>query len=107
MNIKDKRTSDLEKSSFTETTPKPVQAEARTGDQTPVKCKGIKCGGELPDEKVDPLYQMLKPLHNLPRGKNTWDPQFIKKRWFWPVSAVVIIILFYIYPYIWDFFSTN
>lgn len=55
-------------------------------------------------QEVDPMYQLLKPLHNLPRGKNTWDPQFIKKWWFWPLSAVVIIVLFYVYPHIWDYF---
>jgi hypothetical protein len=56
--------------------------------------------------KTDPLYQFLKPLHHLPRGKNTWDPQIIKKWWFWPVSALFLIILFYVYPYIWDFFAS-
>jgi hypothetical protein len=56
--------------------------------------------------KADALYQFLKPLHNLPRGKNTWDPQFIKKWWFWPLSALLLIILFYVYPYIWDFFAS-
>lgn len=53
----------------------------------------------------DALYQFLKPLHNLPRGKKTWDPEIIKQWWFWPLSALVLIILFYVYPYIWDFFA--
>jgi hypothetical protein len=60
---------------------------------------------EKDNSKADSLYQFLKPLHNLPRGKNTWDPQFIKKWWFWPLSALLLIILFYVYPYIWDFFA--
>ncbi len=67
--------------------------------------KGDSAGQAECSSSADPLYQMLKPLHNLPRGKNTWDPQFIKKPWFWPLSALVIIILFYIYPYVWDFFA--
>ncbi len=60
---------------------------------------------EKDSSKTDNLYQFLKPLHNLPRGKKTWDPQIIKKWWFWPVSALFIIILYYVYPYVWDFFS--
>jgi len=55
--------------------------------------------------KTDALYQFLKPLHNLPRGKKTWDPQIIRNWWFWPVSALFLIILFYVYPYLWDFFA--
>ncbi len=50
-------------------------------------------------------YVDQRPLHNLPRGKNTWDPEFIKVWWFWPASVICIIILAYVYPYIWDFFS--
>ncbi len=79
-------------------------AESQSGhadDQTP----DLEHGSENSDQKnIDPMYQMLKPLHNLPRGKNTWNPEFIKKPWFWPLSAVVLIILFYVYPYIWDYF---
>lgn len=63
---------------------------------------------DQPDEKklteADHLYTILKPLHNLPRGKNTWDPKFIKIWWFWPASAAFLLIMFYVYPYIWDFF---
>jgi hypothetical protein len=68
---------------------------------------------ESPSQQWDPenpqtdaahLYTLLKPLHNLPRGKNTWDPKFIKVWWFWPASAVFLLIMFYVYPYIWDFF---
>jgi hypothetical protein len=55
--------------------------------------------------QADALYQFLKPLHNLPRGKNTWNPWIISQWWFWPVSALFLIILFYVYPYIWDFFA--
>jgi hypothetical protein len=55
--------------------------------------------------QADALYQFLKPLHNLPVGKNAWNPQFIRQWWFWPVSAIFLIILFYVYPYIWDFFA--
>ncbi len=51
------------------------------------------------------LYQFLKPLHNLPVGKNAWNPKFIRHWWFWPVSALFLIILCYVYPYIWDFFA--
>ncbi len=55
--------------------------------------------------QADAIYQFLKPLHNLPVGKNAWNPQFIRQWWFWPVSALFLIILFYVYPYIWDFFA--
>ncbi|MDY0225382.1 hypothetical protein SAMN04488082_102242 [Desulfomicrobium apsheronum] len=66
------------------------------------------CGGE-PEEKSDAelLWASQKPLHNLPRGKNTWDPAFIKIWWFWPASVVFIIVLAFVYPLIWDFFSSN
>ncbi len=57
------------------------------------------------EKKVDPLYQMFKPLHNLPRGKNAWDPQFIKKSWFWPLSAGILILLSCIYPHVLAFFA--
>ncbi|WP_459936015.1 hypothetical protein [Desulfonatronum parangueonense] len=64
---------------------------------------------DQPEEKklteADHLYTMLKPLHNLPRGKNTWDPKFIKIWWFWPASAAFLLVMFYVYPYIWDFFA--
>jgi hypothetical protein len=53
----------------------------------------------------DPLYQMLKPLHQLPIGKNAWNPQFIRRWWFWPASAAVLVILSYLYPLIWDLFA--
>jgi hypothetical protein len=55
--------------------------------------------------QADAIYQFLKPLHNLPVGKNAWNPRIIRQWWFWPVSAIFLIILFYVYPYIWDFFS--
>jgi hypothetical protein len=55
--------------------------------------------------QADAIYQFLKPLHNLPVGKNAWNPRIIRQWWFWPVSALFLIILFYVYPYIWDFFS--
>ncbi len=59
-----------------------------------------------PDRKAaDPLYQMLKPLHQLPIGKNAWNPQFIRRWWFWPASAAVLVILSYLYPLIWDLFA--
>jgi hypothetical protein len=56
---------------------------------------------------ADLLYASQKPLHNLPRGKNTWDPKFIKIWWFWPASVIFIVILAFVYPLIWDFFSSN
>lgn len=66
---------------------------------------------EQPEEKplndADHLYTLLKPLHNLPRGKNTWDPKFIKVWWFWPASAAFLLVLFHVYPYIWDFFASR
>lgn len=55
---------------------------------------------------ADRLYATQKPLHNLPRGKNTWNPEFLKIWWFWPASVVFIIVLAYVYPLVWDFFST-
>jgi hypothetical protein len=74
--------------------------EKTTGGQT------IKTEQDINKDNLqgDPIYQFLKPLHNLPRGKNTWNPQIIKQWWFWPVSALFLIILFYGYPLIWDFF---
>jgi hypothetical protein len=56
---------------------------------------------------ADRLYANQKPLHNLPRGKNTWNPEFLKIWWFWPVSVAFIIVLAYVYPFVWDFFSRN
>lgn len=56
------------------------------------------------ETEADHLHTILKPLHNLPRGKNTWDPKFINIWWFWPASAALLVIIFYVYPYIWDFF---
>jgi hypothetical protein len=56
-------------------------------------------------EAPDPLYQILKPLHQLPIGKNAWNPQFIRRWWFWPASAAVLVILSYLYPLIWDLFA--
>lgn len=70
---------------------------------------GGDSNGGTPGEKIDAdrLYASQKPLHNLPRGKNTWDPEFIKVWWFWPASVVFIIILAFVYPFIWDFFSSK
>ena len=62
---------------------------------------------EKPLTEADHLYTLLKPLHNLPRGKNTWDPKFIKIWWFWPASAAFLLVMFYLYPYIWDFFASR
>lgn len=56
-----------------------------------------------PLTEADHLCTILKPLHNLPRGKNTWDPKFIRIWWFWPASAVVLIVLYHVYPLLWDF----
>jgi len=65
--------------------------------------------GRAPGEKndADRLYASQKPLHNLPRGKNAWDPKFIKVWWFWPASVIFIVILAFVYPLVWDFFSSN
>ena len=60
---------------------------------------------EKPLTEADHLYTMLKPLHNLPRGKNTWDPKFIKIWWFWPASVAFLLVMYYVYPYIWNFFA--
>ncbi len=71
--------------------------------------RGGDPSGRAPGEKSDAdlLYASQKPLHNLPRGKNTWDPEFIKVWWFWPASLIFIIILAFVYPLVWDFFSSN
>ncbi|GEM_PF-1898559 len=61
---------------------------------------------EPPKRDVDHLYTMLKPLHNLPRGKNTWDPKFIKIWWFWPASVAFLLVLYYVYPWIQSLFSS-
>ena len=39
-----------------------------------------------------------KPLHNLPRGKNTWNPSFLRQWWFWPASLVFLVLLHHLYP---------
>jgi hypothetical protein len=67
---------------------------------------GKENGADRDPLQDDPMVQFLKPLHNLPRGKNTWNPRFLQKWWFWPVSAAVLILLFYVYPHIWDFFAS-
>ncbi len=59
-----------------------------------------------PETEADHLHAMLKPLHNLPRGKNTWDPKFIKVWWFWPASVAFLLALYYVYPMILDYFSS-
>lgn len=55
--------------------------------------------------EADHLYTLLKPLHNLPRGKNTWDPSFIKIWWFWPAGVVFLLVLYNVYPYICNLFG--
>jgi hypothetical protein len=55
--------------------------------------------------EADHLYDLLRPLHHLPRGKNTWNPAFLKKSWFWPASVAVMMIFYYLYPLLWDFFA--
>ncbi len=79
------------------------------GDLSSVKGPGAKQAdgvtGESDEKAADPLYQLLKPLHNLPRGKNAWNPQFIRKPWFWPLSVAVLILLSYVYPHILRFLT--
>jgi hypothetical protein len=82
----------------------------RDQDEEPekaVKGQTIKTGQDNDKDNLQPdaLYQFLKPLHNLPVGKNAWNPKIIRQWWFWPVSALFLIILFYVYPLIWDFFA--
>lgn len=52
--------------------------------------------------EADHLYDLLRPLHHLPRGKNTWNPEFLKKSWFWPASVAVLTVFYYLYPLLWD-----
>ncbi|NCC25259.1 MAG: hypothetical protein EOM25_08685 [Deltaproteobacteria bacterium] len=47
----------------------------------------------------------IKPLWNLPRGKNTWEPKIMKKWWFWPACAAFLVILYHVYPRLWDYFA--
>lgn len=79
---------------------KPDDAAPASEAETPP----VNPGQDKAQTDADHLYTLLKPLHNLPRGKNTWDPKFIKIWWFWPLSAVTIIVLFHVWPLIWDFF---
>jgi hypothetical protein len=58
-----------------------------------------------PETDADHLYTLLKPLHNLPRGKNTWNPSFLKKWWFWPLSLLVLILLHNLYPLLLRLFA--
>jgi hypothetical protein len=57
------------------------------------------------EEKGSSYYKAQKPLHHLPRGKNTWNPQIIKTWWFWPASVVILVLLNYLYPLLWDLLS--
>lgn len=85
-----------------------IKSEPATSEKTTVPDRQKQ--GQPEEKKLteaDHLYTLLKPLHNLPRGKNTWDPKFIKVWWFWPASAAFLLVLFYVYPYIWDFFASR
>ncbi|WP_045222318.1 hypothetical protein [Desulfonatronum thioautotrophicum] len=85
-----------------------TKVESATSEEV---TENVSPNQEQPEEKklteADHLYTLLKPLHNLPRGKNTWDPKFIKVWWFWPASAAFLLVLFHVYPYIWDFFASR
>lgn len=73
----------------------------KTGTDKEKNNQSQKAEHNTPEIKPDHLYNMLKPLHHLPRGKNTWDPKFIKIWWFWPASAAILMVLYYLYPILW------
>ncbi|MCW7753992.1 hypothetical protein OOT00_08335 [Desulfobotulus sp. H1] len=60
---------------------------------------------ETVKSEADHLYELLRPLHHLPRGKNTWNPELIHKSWFWPLSVAILMVLYYLYPLFWDVIS--
>ncbi|WP_028587691.1 hypothetical protein [Desulfocurvus vexinensis] len=35
----------------------------------------------------------IKALHHLPRGRNAWNPPFMKKWWFWPACIGGLVLL--------------
>ncbi len=57
-----------------------------------------------PLQTARPLSE-LKPLHNLPRGKNTWNPAILREWWFWPSSVLFLIALYHLYPLFWNAIS--
>ena len=80
---------------------------SQVDSDSPIEVSGEQARDDQqkPPTDADHLYTLLKPLHNLPRGKNTWNPKFIKIWWFWPASALFLLVMFYVYPFIWDFFA--
>jgi hypothetical protein len=35
----------------------------------------------------------IRALHHLPRGRNAWNPPFMKKWWFWPACIGALAAL--------------
>lgn len=60
-----------------------------------------------PEKQGGSYYRAQKPLHHLPRGKNTWNPKIIKTWWFWPASVAILVLLNYLYPLLWDLLFNN
>lgn len=38
-------------------------------------------------------HRPFKALHHLPRGKNAWNPPFMKEWWFWPACIAGLVLL--------------
>lgn len=38
-------------------------------------------------------FKPMKAMHHLPRGKNAWNPAFMKKWWFWPACIGGLALL--------------
>lgn len=75
--------------------PDPSGDDHRVAQADAGKCRPAE------QDRGDPLFQRIRPLQQLPRGKNTWNPEIIRKWWFWPASAAVLFILHYLYPWLW------
>lgn len=48
-------------------------------------------GAQPEHEKEE--FRPFKALHHLPRGKNAWNPSFMKKWWFWPACIGGLVLL--------------
>ncbi|MCJ8500177.1 hypothetical protein [Desulfatitalea alkaliphila] len=58
-----------------------------------------------PESDLEQRSQPIKPMHHLPRGKNTWNPKIIRQWWFWPAAAAALYVLYYVYPLVWDWLA--
>lgn len=55
--------------------------------------KTEESGTPPPDSAQPETFRPHRSLHNLPRGKNTWNPAILKKWWFWPACLAGLVAL--------------